>query len=236
MSARDIMTQNVITVAPDATVTEVAALLIENKVSAVPVVDPDGSVVGIISEGDLIGRSEIVGEQHPSMLQIWTSKSTDLAMKYIKSHGLLARDVMTTDVVTADALSAIATIARRMVEHSIKRLPVLQDGKLVGIVSRADLVPLLVDHPSQAEKLVHRSDAAVCVDLEKVIDEQGLASGMVDLFVEDGVVLLSGTVENAAVGRAMKVAAETIAGVKMVDVQLRVSGAGPTFGSKHGFA
>ena len=236
MAARDIMTRNVITVAPDATITEVAELLIANKVSAVPVVDPDGAVVGIISEGDLIRRSEIIGEHHPSMVQIWMSKSADLAIDYIKSHGMLARDIMTSDIVTVNVLSANATIARRMVEHGVKRLPVLQDGKLVGIVSRGDLVPLLVDHPSQTEKPEHRADAAVCVDLEKLFDEQGLASGLVDMVVEDGVVHLSGTVENAAVGRAMKVAAETIAGVKMVDVQIRVNAAGPAFGTKHGFA
>jgi CBS-domain-containing membrane protein len=200
------------------------------------VVDPDGSVVGIISEGDLIRRSEIIGEQRPSVLRIWMSDSADLAKNYIKSHGQLARDIMTTDVVTVDVLSAIATIARRMVKHGVKRLPVLLDGKLTGIVSRGDLVPLLVDHPSQAETPERRTDSAVCVDLKKVFNEQGLASGFVDVFVEDGVVHLSGSVENAAVGRALKVAAETIAGVKMVDAKLRVYGAGPAYGSRRGFA
>ena len=148
MRAMDVMTTNVITVGPDTSVQAVAALLAERGISGVPVVDSANRLVGILSEGDLLHRVETGTESPPDRRsgrrRSWwldtIGSDEELARDYVKSHGRTAKDVMTRDVISVSDTTELADIATMLETKRIKRVPVLRDGKLVGIVSRANLV------------------------------------------------------------------------------------------------
>src|SRR5574338_371038 len=148
MQAKDVMTTRLATVAPDATVREIANLLLERRISAVPVVDSDGRLKGIVSEGDLIRRPELGTLRHRSWWLSLLSNAEEDAISYVKTHGGHARDVMTPEVITVDETAPLEQIADTLEKHGIKRVPVLGKGKLVGIVSRADLLRGLVARQS----------------------------------------------------------------------------------------
>jgi CBS domain-containing protein len=146
MQAGDIMTRQVITVEPDRPVKDVAKLLSQHGVSAVPVVDPAGGVIGMVSEGDLIGHRARERRERRSWWLNLLAEGYDLAPDYkafLAAAGERAKDVMTSRVVSVDERTPIAAIADLLETHQIKRVPVLRDGKLVGIVSRANLVHAL---------------------------------------------------------------------------------------------
>src|SRR5271156_2911937 len=143
MRAVDVMTSGVITVGENATVPEAAKLLAEHGISAVPVVDNENRVIGMVSEGDLLHRAETGTERRRSWWLDMVTSTDQLAAEYIRSHSGRVRDVMTPGVISVTEQTAIAEIAILLETHRIKRVPVLRDGKLVGIVSRANLVQAL---------------------------------------------------------------------------------------------
>ncbi len=142
MNASDVMTTNVIAASPDTSVTTLARLLLDNRISAVPVVDDDGRVVGIVSESDLLGRPS------SRSLRGWWLRLFDeetLCLEELATaKQLKARDVMTRQVVSVSDQMPLELIASLLHRLSLKRVPVVRDGKLVGIVSRADLLDALV--------------------------------------------------------------------------------------------
>lgn len=140
MRARDVMTTDVVTVDLDTSVREIARLLLARRISAVPVVAADGRLAGIVSEGDLVRRPELGTEARPSWWLMLFAGSEDLAQSYRKAHGRRAADVMTHDVVTVAEDAPVSEIARLLEERRFKRVPVIRDGRVVGVVSRADLV------------------------------------------------------------------------------------------------
>src|SRR6516162_4436631 len=151
MRAMDVMTSEVISVDPDTSVQALAALLSERGISGVPVVDADNRVVGVISEGDLVYRVETGTERRKEARtgrrRSWwldrIASDRELARDYVKSHGRTVRDVMTRNVVVVDDTTELADIAILLETKRIKRVPVVRDGRLVGIVSRANLVRAL---------------------------------------------------------------------------------------------
>jgi len=147
MRAMDVMTTEVITVDPDVSVQAVAKLLSERGISGVPVIDAADRLVGIVSEGDLLHRVETGTERLPGRPRSWwldtIALDRELARDYVKSHGRTARDVMTRDVISVIDTTDLAEIAMLLETKRIKRVPVLRDGKLVGIVSRANLMRAL---------------------------------------------------------------------------------------------
>lgn len=149
MRADDIMSVDVITVAPDAEITEVARTLIANHISAVPVVNEAGGVIGIVSEGDLMRRPESGTERHPSWWLTFLADTQERAQEFVKSHGQYAKDVMSPKVITVTPETPMEDIAEILEKNRIKRVPVVQDGKLVGIVSRANLLQGLVARRSR---------------------------------------------------------------------------------------
>jgi CBS domain-containing protein len=211
------MTRDVVTATPVATVTEVARLLVEHRVSALPVVDDDGTLVGIVSERDLIRRSEIAGERRPPWWLELVSDPARRAKDYVKTHGGHAGDVMTRNVVTVTEATPVAELARLLEDHRIKRAPVLRDGKLVGIVSRADLVRVLATRRAPAAVPEAMDDRAVQAQLQNVLDAHGWDTPFINVIVADGVVHLSGTAETRERRRALKVAAEAIPGVEVIE-------------------
>jgi CBS domain-containing protein len=148
MRAADIMTREVVTVGPDASVCEIAALLLLNRISAVPVVDEAGHVLGLVSEGDLLGRPP-AGSTHASWLRLFDEGAV-LLEEIATARHLKARDVMTKPAVTVGDDTPIAVLATLMRRRRLKRVPILHQGKLAGIVSRADLLDALMreDRPA----------------------------------------------------------------------------------------
>lgn len=147
MKAKDIMTKNVITVHKSATIKEIAKALVDNAISGVPVVDDDGALVGIVSEGDLLHKESI--PKTPEYVNVlgaivFFSGLQRFNTDFKKLLAEQAANIMTDRVITVYEEEEIEEIAQLMLEHGIKRIPVLKNGKIVGIVSRADLVKLLV--------------------------------------------------------------------------------------------
>ena len=146
MLSKDVMTTPVVSVLPETTVREIAKLLLKRGISAVPVVDPDGKLLGIVSEGDLLRRTETGTERHASW---WLTMigNADTVHDYIGSHGTRAADVMTREIVSVNETATLAAVATLLEKHRIKRVPVLRDGKVIGIVSRANLLQGLAAQP-----------------------------------------------------------------------------------------
>ena len=151
MRAIDVMTSEVITVGENATVPKAAKLLAEHGISAVPVVDKHNRVIGMVSEGDLLHRAETGTERRRSWWLEMVSSTDQLAGEYIKSHSGKVKDVMTRDVLSVTEETPVADIAVLLEINRIKRVPVLRDGKLVGIVSRANLVRALAMTINEAD-------------------------------------------------------------------------------------
>src|SRR5262249_45413577 len=143
MKAADVMVTNVIMVGPDASVQDVARILLSSRISGVPVVGADGKLLGIVSEGDLMHRAEAgTGRKRPWWLAILTGREV-LASEFIREHSRKVTDVMTRKVVTAAPDTPLSTIANLLEKNAIKRVPIVENGKVVGIVSRANLLQAL---------------------------------------------------------------------------------------------
>jgi len=146
MRAMDVMTTDVITVDPETTVQALATLLAERGISGAPVVDASGRLVGIVSEGDLLHRAEIgTARRHRERRRSWWLDhfAAELARDYVKSHGRTVKDIMTRDVVTVTEDTDLGEVAALLEAKRIKRVPVTRDGKVIGIISRANLVRAL---------------------------------------------------------------------------------------------
>lgn len=217
LTAADVMTTDVVTVGPDAPIREIAQLLSARRISGVPVVDASGILVGIVSEGDLIGHKAIIGERHRSWWLGLFSTDDMTARDYVKSHGRTARDVMTSDVVVVEEAAKLAEIVEAMNEHRIKRIPVVRNGKLVGIVTRSDLLHRLAAEPVEAPASV--DDQTIREQVLNEIKDQPWAH-VLDVHVENGVVHLHGTYQSEDERRALQIAAENVPGVKRVEDHL----------------
>lgn len=226
MHVRDVMVAPVITVTPSVTVQEVAKLFLERKISAAPVLDGKGKLVGIVSEGDLLHRVEAGTERRRSWwLQAFVEGDT-LAAEYVKAHGRTVSDVMTRNVITAAPHTPLHEIATLMEKNTIKTLPIVENGQLVGIVSRSNLLQAV----ASARRLVEITPS------DKVIRDQILSSlkaepwahtGLLNVTVSDGVVDLWGLAESKAERKAIRVAAESTPGVRAVNDNLvTLSGGG----------
>ena len=202
MRAADVMTSQVITVGEDASVQDAAKLMAERGISAVPVVDRERRVVGMVSEGDLLHRAETGTEQRRSWWLEIVASTNQLAGEYVKSHSGGVKDVMTRDVISVTEETAVADIAILLERNRIKRVPVLRAGKLVGIVSRANLVRALAmtinERPSAAEA-----------------DDRAIRDRLL------GVVHLWSSYYSEEEKRALIVAAEGIPGVRRVEDHMR---------------
>lgn len=215
MRAADIMTRNVVTVMPEVSVSEIAKLFLDRGISAVPVVDADGQLLGIVSEGDLMRRQELGTERHRSWWLRTFLASADLAEDYVRAHGLKARDVMTTNVITVGPDQPIAAIANLLEKHRIKRVPVVEGKRVIGIVSRANLIHALA--AAKAPPAASADDRSIRERLLKELEAQPWASTtLTNAVVADGVVHLYGIVTSEQERRAIGIAAERVPGVREV--------------------
>jgi CBS domain-containing protein len=157
VQAKDVMTAKVVSVTPDTPVEQIARLLLEQRISGVPVTDASGRILGIVTEGDLMRRPDLQTERRrPWWLRIVADERTR-AEEYTKTHGSRAADVMTRNVVTVTEETTVGEIARLLERHHIKRVPVVREGKLVGIVSRANLIQGLAARRDRAGPAARRT-------------------------------------------------------------------------------
>lgn len=220
MNAKDIMTTNVVTVDPETDVQSIARRLIERGISAVPVVDEAGRIVGIVSEGDLMRRPESATERHPSWWLGFITAPDEQARAYTKSHGRKAKDVMTRNVVTVSEDASLDEIATLLERNRIKRVPIVRDGKIVGIVSRANLLHGLATGAGSPP--ASANDAQIRENLTRALEETGIRTQYINVVVSDGVARLWGMVETGAQKEAARVAAESIGGVQRVEDNISI--------------
>jgi CBS domain-containing protein len=222
MRAMDVMTSEVITVGENATVPEVAKLLAEHGISAVPVIDKHNRVIGMVSEGDLLHRAETGTERYRSWWLEMMSSTNKLAGEYIKSHSSKVKDVMTRDVLSVTEATPVADIAVLLETNRIKRVPVLRDGKLVGIVSRANLVRALATTINAAADGAEADDRLIRDRLLAELKAQKWAEvSPANVTVKDGVVHLWSSYLSEREKRALVVAAENIPGVRRVEDHMK---------------
>lgn len=219
MQVRDVMVAPVVTVKPSATVQEVAKLFLERKISAAPVLDDKGQLVGIVSEGDLLHRVEAGTERHRSWWLERFVENDTLAADYIKAHGRKASDVMTPSVITASPQTPLYEVASLMEKNAIKRVPILENGQLVGIVSRANLLQAVASvrrllDISPSDKMIRQRI------LSSLKAEAWAHTALLNVTVHGGIVDLWGVAESEAERKAIKVAVETTPGVCAVNDNL----------------
>jgi CBS domain-containing protein len=215
MHAADIMTPDVIWADPETPVPELIRLMLDNRISAVPIVAV-GRIVGIVSEGDLLRRAETGTEPHPSRwLELMTSSSR-LAADYTRTHGLKAAEVMTREVVTIADTAPIAEIAQLLEARRIKRVPVTRDGRLVGVVSRRNLLQALASRLSAPPATA--DDRTIREAFYEELRRQPWADrpGSINAVVADGVIHLWGIAPDQQRRQAITVVAENIPGVLAV--------------------
>jgi len=220
MEAADVMVTNVVTVGPEASVQDVAQILLDARISGIPVVDRDGELVGVVSEGDLVRRAETgTGRRRPWWLALFTGREA-LAAEFVREHSRRVADIMTREVVTATPDTPLSTIARLLERNAIKRLPIVQDGKVVGIVSRANLVQALASAGKKVEA-APADDSTIREDvLRRLNAEPWTRPSLINVIVHDGTVELWGIVDSASERKAVHVAAEVAPGVRAVNDNL----------------
>ena len=226
-SAADVMTSAVISVTPDTPVTEIAKILFGHHISGAPVVDTNGRLVGIVSEGDLMSDVGAVGSE-TTRRSWWLGMFTDsasLAADYSRTHARTAGDIMSTELVTVREDTPLRDVARLLEKKRIKRVPVMRNDKLVGIVTRANLVQALASMPPAPP--ASSDDKAIAEGLSSEMAAQSWGT-FVNAIVEDGVVHLWGFVSSGEEHRALLLLAKNIPGVKGVEDHLA---ARPSYGA-----
>jgi len=235
MRAMDVMTTNVITVEPNTSVQELATLLSERGISGVPVVDRDSRLVGVVTEGDLLHRTETGTERRIQRRRSrWLdgfASDQEAARDYVKAHGRIVREIMTPEVISVSDTTELADIATLLETKRIKRVPVLRDGKLVGIVSRANLVRALAMTKSEPAIEADNDDRTI---RQKLITElQGqewVHMWGADIIVRDRIVHLWFSDDRSDEERqAVRIAAENIPGVRQVEEHIVPVPAFPAF-------
>ena len=213
--AADVMTRDVVSVSTVTPVSEVAGVLARKRISAVPVINADGNLLGIVSESDLIRRSEIGTQRRRSWWRRIFVDTEREAADYVRTYGRKARHVMTPQVVTATEDMTLADVADIMERRRLKRLPVVRGKRLVGIVSRSDLVGALARHraPPVAEP---PTDDAILRDLKARVKTVTPSHHSVHLSVHRGKADIVGLLDSAAERQAIIVAAENTPGIRSV--------------------
>jgi CBS domain-containing protein len=214
MKAHEVMTWGAITVEPEASVTRAVRLMLQNKISGLPVVDADGQLVGMVTEGDFLRRGELgTKRQRPRWLEFLLGPGR-LAAEYVQSSGQKVSEIMTPEPKTITPETPLEEVVGLMERHRIKRLPVVQDGKLVGIVSRANLLHALASVAREV-KPAAGDDATIRERIMAECAKQPWAPH-VNVVVRDGVVGLWGVITDERERQAFIVAAENVPGVKAV--------------------
>lgn len=217
MKASDIMVPDVITVGPDASIQDVAEILVSKRISGLPVLDANGQLVGVVSEGDLLRRAESGTEHSRSWWLKLLMGRESLAAEFVKENARRVRDVMSRDVITATPDTPCTEIASTLEKNRIKRVPIVKNGKLVGIISRANLIQALAGMKKDlaAAKPVTDIDLRQNV-MARLKSEPWAKTSLINVTVNAGDVDVWGVVDSDAERQAVRVAIEVTPGVRGV--------------------
>lgn len=220
LTAADVMQSDVLTVNSDASIVDAAIMMLRNKISGLPVIDWRHTLVGIVTEGDLLRRREIGTERrHAHWLELLRGPGRGAA-EYTSAHARKVSEVMSDRLVTVAADAPLADVVALMEQHRIKRVPVLAGDKLVGIVSRADLLRAVID-ASPPENETAADDVQIRERILTAIDrEEWSPRATINIAVKNGVVELTGCLTDDRERAALIVLAENVAGVKKVVDQM----------------
>lgn len=222
MKASDVMVRNVITIGPEEDVALAARMLAQHDISALPVVNEDGRILGILSEADLLRREELGTEKRrPAWLEALTPSGL-LAEDYSRSHGRKVRELMSETVVSARSDAPLSEIAGLLERKRVKRVPIVEDGKLIGIVSRANLIQALA---STAERTLSTpaasTDQTIRSEILNRLEKQTWTGfGERNVIVAEGIVHLWGLVNSPEERKALFALAESVPGVRAISDEL----------------
>jgi CBS domain-containing protein len=221
MRAVDVMTVDPVSISPEDSIVEAIRLMLQRKFSGLPVVDSTGALVGIVTEGDLLRRTETgTQRKRPRWIEFLIG-SGRLANEYVQASGRKVHDVMTYDVRTVTEDTSLDDIVQQMERYQIKRLPVVRGGKLVGIVTRANLLRALASVVVEAKPVAAADDTSIRTKIYAELQKQPWAPvNMLDIVVRDGIAHLWGVVLDERQREAIRVVAENTAGVKGIEDHL----------------
>ncbi|MDF2118603.1 CBS domain-containing protein [Roseiarcaceae bacterium H3SJ34-1] len=219
MLVENIMTTPVISVDPSASIQEAAALMLAHRISGLPVVRRDGTLVGMLTEGDFLRRGELGTERKRSWwLELLVSPGK-IADEYVHTHGRKVEEVMSNNVATTPRNAPLDDVVTTMNRHNVKRLPVVENGKVIGIIARSDLLRALARAQPSSDP-VAAGDERIRTDIEAELAKQSWGHGSIHVNVKDGAVILSGVILDDRERQAARVAAENVAGVKSVSDEI----------------
>jgi len=206
MQAKDIMTSNVVSISPAAGVRHAIAVMMQNNISGLPVVDDEGRICGILTEGDLLLRREIrLAPRATRNAEVTSDVDLD---RYIRGNGWSVRDIMSRDVIVASPDSEVSDIAESLEIHRIKRIPIVDAGRLVGVVSRRDILALITDAPTL--RLPREDDAILLAVRTRLKYDLGLTPQKIRVSVRNGQIKLEGNVETDLQRRAVLALVENL--------------------------
>lgn len=215
-----VMTKPVVVVGQTATVAQAAKLMLDNRISGLPVVGPGGRLVGIVSEGDFLRRSELGTQKKRSRwLEFWVGAGK-LAQEYVQAHGRKVEEVMSSEPVSIGPADTLTKAVDLMLRHEIKRLPVVDSGNIVGIVSRSDLMRAMWRSFPLPDAKVPDDEHIRLGILAELSTQSWSGNGFVRVKVVSGVAELTGTIFDEREREAIKVAAENVNGVVSVIDQI----------------
>jgi CBS domain-containing protein len=213
------MTAPVVSIESSVSIGEAAKLMLAHRISGLPVVTRDGTLVGMVTEGDFLRRSELGTERkRPRWLEFLVSPGR-AADEYVHAHGRKVEEVMSTEVVTIGKGASIDEVVDLMTRRRVKRLPVVENGRVVGIIARSDLLRAMAG-ALPAGDTVATDDKRIQTVVSAELSKQSWSGGLIRVHVENGVVELSGTILDERARLAARVAAENVPGVKSVSDQL----------------
>jgi CBS domain-containing protein len=220
MKVSEIMTRRVISIAPEATLISAIRLMLKHHISGLPVIDHDHKLVGIVSESDFLHRADTGTDPRRSWLYA-IFEPTGAAEGYVRSHGMKIRDIMTKQVVTANEQTPLEEVVHLLEVQNVKRLPVLHEHKVVGIVTRTNLMHAFVSMHRGMQKS-SEIDASLREHLLREVDRQSWAVGAhVDVMVRNGLADLWGTISDLEQRNSLRELVENTPGVKIVVDHLR---------------
>lgn len=216
MLAGQFMTVGAATIGPEESIAKAARMMLDYRISGLPVVDEAGKLVGIVSEGDLVRRAETGTQSRPGWFD-FLSGPGQAAQEYVRAHGRKVHEVMSREVVTVTAETPVQDVVELMDARGIKRVPVVRDGAVIGIISRANFLRSLARQADGGPPAIGTTDETIRARITSELQEQSWAPrASIDVMVRDGVVELHGAIIDERVRQAIIVAAENVRGVKQV--------------------
>lgn len=215
MQVKDIMTRNVISVGPDESIMKAARLMLQNRISGLPVIDLNGELMGIVTEGDFLRRGELgTQRRRPKWLEFIVGPGR-LAEEYVHTAGRKVDEIMTTDPVTASEDDSLEKVVEVMERRHVKRLPVTRAGRVVGIISRSNLMHALASFARETGEHVPTNDSQIRANIQAVLDRETWAP-RVSVVVKNGVAELWGVITDDRERKAVVVTVENVPGVEHV--------------------